>query len=255
MIPQHHVMITGAAGNVGSAIAIAFAQSAATLVLADTDITKLDALKAILPAGSCVTARLDVTDCRDWKRLAEAPELKLAELDALVLAAGVEGPAGHLEQIDDSDFDRVMNVNVKGVWLGLKTCLPRMKERGSGTIVVVASLSGRMGVPLLAPYSTSKHAVIGLVRSAAREVAAHGIRINAIAPGPIESEMMNRIDEKLLQVDPNRFGGRKDAQQSLPIGRYVTPKEAAAVAVFLCSEAGSGCTGAVVAVDGGFGTW
>ena len=155
----------------------------------------------------------------------------------------------------ESDFDAVMNANVKGVWFGLRTCLPTMKQRGYGTIVVIASLAGRMGTPLLAPYSASKHAVLGLVRSAARESARHGIRINAIAPGPVRSMMMDRIDATLLDIDRNRFGGAKNAETSVPIGRYVTPEEVASVAVFLSTESSRGCTGGVFAVDGGTGTW
>ncbi len=255
MNPKCHVMITGAAGNVGSAMAGAFARTGASLILADTRVSKFDSLTEALPAGCHTTVSLDVTNHEDWKRVAERPDLKFSELDALVLAAGTEGPIGNLEQIDDVEFDAVMNVNVKGVWFGLKTCLPLMKKRRSGAIVVLASLSGRMGMPLLAPYCTSKHAVIGLVRSAAREVAAYGIRINAIAPGPIQSDMMDRIDEKLLRADPSRFGGRKNAQQSMPIGRYVTAAEVAEFAAFLCSASSSGCTGGVYAVDGGFATW
>jgi NAD(P)-dependent dehydrogenase (short-subunit alcohol dehydrogenase family) len=248
-------MITGAAGNVGSAIALAFARTGAALLLADTDIAKLSVLEEKLPVGSCERVQLDVASYHDWLRVAQMPEAKLAELDALILSAGIEGPVAPVEAIEEADFDNVMNVNVKGIWLGLKTCLPRMKEKRGGAIIAIASVSGRMGMPLLAPYCASKHAVIGLIRSTAREVAADGIRVNAIAPGPIQSEMMERVDERLLCSDPNRFGGRKDARQSVPLGRYVTPEEVAALALFLCSELSSGCTGGVFAVDGGIGTW
>ena len=236
------------------AVSRAFAETGASLVLADTNMRKLEALVAELRTTSCTAIPLDVTSAADWQRVKSAPEVRVRDLDVAVMAAGIEGPIGFLEDVQEADFQRIMDVNVKGVWLGLKILLPSMKKRGKGAIVVLASLTGRMGAPLLAGYSASKHAVVGLVRSAAREAAPYGVRINAIAPGPVKSAMMNRIDARLLETDPDRFAGRNTPEASIPIRRYVTPEEVAELAVFLSTH-GSGCTGGVFPVDGGVATW
>jgi len=241
------VLITGAAGDIGLAIARRFAARGATLILADNNAEKLNAVADGFH-DTAVAVALNVASAPDWQQMAALHEVRFSELEAAVFCAGIEGPIGQLETIADDGFDAVMEVNVRGVWLGLKTCLPPMKARRVGSIVVLSSISGRMGAPFLAPYAASKHAVLGLVRSAARETAAHGVRVNAIAPGPVKSDMMHRIDARLRAADPDRFGDAGNAARAM--SRYVTPDDVAAVAEFLCSEAAHGCTGGVYAVDG-----
>jgi NAD(P)-dependent dehydrogenase (short-subunit alcohol dehydrogenase family) len=145
-----------------------------------------------------------------------------------------------------------MSVNVRGVLLALKESLAAMKPRRSGSIVILSSIAGMGASAMLAPYGASKHAVLGLMRAAAREAAASGVRVNAVCPGPVESEMMQRIDASFRGQYPGWRDGQPSASAALPMGRYALPEEVGRMVLFLCSEASSYCNGGAYAVDGGF---
>lgn len=240
-------IITGAAGTIGRASAHLLAHRGYRLVLVDRDETALFALSAAIEGATTVVA--DVTRAADAADLFRRP---FAEgLAAVILATGIEGPVGLLEDCSEDQFDAVMTLNVKSIWLGLKESLRLMKPQGRGSIVVLSSISGVMGMPMLSPYAASKHAVMGLVRTAAREAAGCGVRVNAVCPAPVQSDMMKRIDAALRERFPERLQGRPDASQSVPMQRYATPGEVAEAIAYLCSDAASYCTGSAFMVDGG----
>lgn len=239
MSERSSVLITGAAGVIGRAAAKLLSSQGYPLILVDRDAAAVEALAGALTGASWASG--DATDAAD---MAEIFRKAAPGLGYVVLAVGAEGPIGPLEDCDDDAFRRAMITNVDSVWLGLKHGLKALKPKGKGSIVVLSSISGTMGMPTMSAYAASKHAVLGLVRSAAREAAASGVRINAVCPGPAVSEMMRRIDSDL---------GRVDATGSIPMRRYAEPEEIAEMISFLCSDASSYSTGSSFMLDGGYG--
>ena len=177
-----------------------------------------------------------------------APRL-LGSIDCFHNNAGIGGRLAPTAEYDEAVFDEVINVNVKGVFLGLRYVLPVMLRQGRGTIVNTASIAGLVGSIGMCAYGASKHAVIGLTKVAAGEVGAHGIRVNAICPGPIDTRMVRDIAKQVSPNNPESVAERYAA--SIPLGRYGTPHEVANVVLFLCSDLASNITGAQYVVDGG----
>lgn len=237
------ILITGAAGAVGQACTRLFVARGARVMLAD---------EAALPSSSdqnIAVRNMDVTRRDDMTALIEATVDRFGPIDAAVLAAGIEGPVGPVEDLAEADLDQVLAVNLKGSLFALQALLPALKARGAGSVVALSSISGVVGSASLSAYTMSKHALIGLVRAAALETAASGVRINAVCPGPIESDMMRRLDQALGERYPDRASA---AGSGLPTQRYVTADEVARMIAFLCSEDAASCTGGVHMVDGGF---
>ena len=232
------ILITGGAGVIAQATARDLSQQGYHVVLVDVNVQH----------QSPDYEQCDVTKESD---VASLFDHYAATLYGVVLAAGIEGPIANIEDTSENDFDQVMAVNVKGVLLCLKHAVRILKPKGSGVIVALASTSGMVGVPRMASYSASKHAVMGLVKSVAREVARFGIRVNSVCPGPVASDMMQRIDGTLLAQDPNRFHGNQDASGAIPMKRYANPEEVAHTIAYLCSERSNFTTGNHVTVDGG----
>lgn len=194
----------------------------------------------------------DATDRRAVEAAFGAGLARFGAIDAAVLAAGVEGPVGPIEDITEAVLDRVLAVNVKGSLFWMQVCLREMKTRGQGSIVALSSISGVVGGAYLAPYVLSKHAVVGLVRSAALECGRHNVRVNAVCPGPIDSEMMGRLDRALSELDPSRSREPSELAKGLPQQRYAAPADVAEMVAFLCSDASASCHGGTYMVDGGF---
>ncbi|HEY9567198.1 MAG TPA: SDR family oxidoreductase, partial [Thalassobaculum sp.] len=189
----------------------------------------------------------DVADAAQVKGFVERTVARFGGVDIALLNAGIEGRVAPLLEQSDEDFDRVLAVNVRGVWLGLKHTMPAIARRGGGSIVITASTSGIRAVPGIAPYICSKHAVIGLMRSGAMEGAASAIRVNTVNPSPIETPMIERLEDA---YDPAR-GNRQPMAEATPLKRYGQPEEVARLMLFLASDDGSFCTGGVYMVDGG----
>ena len=242
------VLITGAAGDVGQACADLFLHRGARVVMSD----RTPPPERFLARPEVAFQAADVTDRAAVDATVRVAVERFGRLDAAVLAAGIEGPVAPIEEIDGDAFDQVMAVNVKGCLHGMQACLRVMKPQGAGSIVALSSISGVVGGPNLGAYTASKHAVIGLVRSAALEAGPHGVRINAVCPGPIASNMMRRLDEALSARDPTRAAGRPDASKSLPLQKYVSVEEVAQMAAFLCGDESGSCHGGTYLVDGGY---
>jgi NAD(P)-dependent dehydrogenase (short-subunit alcohol dehydrogenase family) len=242
------VLITGASGDVGQACARTFLDAGARLMLVD---------RTAPPAGltdqaDVAFAQADVTDRTAVQAAFDAAVQRFGQVDAAVLAAGVEGPVALIEELTEAQVDTVLAVNLKGSLFAMQACLTHMKARGAGSIVALSSISGVVGAATLGPYVMSKHAVVGLVRTAALEAGRHGVRVNAVCPGPVESEMMRRLDRALSDRDPARAAGQADGSKSLPTQRYVSAVEVARMAAFLCSDESGSCNGGTYMVDGGF---
>jgi NAD(P)-dependent dehydrogenase (short-subunit alcohol dehydrogenase family) len=214
------VLVTGAAGLIGSAVAAAVEARGATVVRSD------------LAAGIAA----DVTRDDDVERLVH----EAGPLDACVNAFGSEGQLGPLEELDLERARQLFDLNVLAVLRVMKALLPGLRARGGGRIVNLASGAGLAGADLMAVYSASKHAVVGLSRTAARELAADGIAVNALCPGCVQSPMMTRVEQAV---------GSSFAD-AIPAARYATPEEIADVAAWLAVEAPVYMTGAAVVVDG-----
>jgi NAD(P)-dependent dehydrogenase (short-subunit alcohol dehydrogenase family) len=171
-------------------------------------------------------------------------------IDILFANAGTEGLVKPIEAIELADFEQLLRTNVIGVWLAMKYCAEPMKRQGGGSIIATSSMAGLVGARGLAPYVASKHAVCGLVKSAALELGPSGIRVNAIAPGPIENRMIRSLETQFSPEDPNRVNEKLKAQIALK--RYGTNEEVARLVLFLASNESSYCTGGVFSIDGGY---
>ncbi len=243
-------VITGGSGGIGAATGRLFAAEGATVVLVDLDAAALHAAVADCGAGAAVSGEVaDVGDEAAMQRVIADTVARHGRLDVLFCNAGIEGRIAPIAETTVADFDRVMAVNVRGVFLGLKHAMPVMQRQGSGSIIITSSVAGFKGGAHLAPYAASKHAVVGLMRSAVLEAGSSGVRINTIHPSPIETRMMRAIEHG--RAPGAEAAAKQMITSRIPAGRYGTPDEVAATALFLASDDSRYCTGGRYSVDGG----
>lgn len=242
-------IITGAAGGIGQEAARTFAQEGAQLLLVDRDEAGLATLAKSIGAERCGTSVADVSNPADVERYVNAAAERFGRIDVLFSNAGTEGRIASLVDTPIEAFDQVLAVNVRGVWLSLRYVMPVMGKTGGGSIIITSSIAGLRGFAGLTAYTTSKHAVVGLMRCAALEGAKDGIRVNTLHPSPIDTRMMRSIEEGAA---PGAAAQAKDAFIAMiPAARYGTPEEVARVALFLASDESAFCSGSLVSVDGG----
>jgi NAD(P)-dependent dehydrogenase (short-subunit alcohol dehydrogenase family) len=244
-------LVTGGGNGIGRAACVAFAKQGAKVVAVDRDGAAAEATAGIIrqSGGDAVAVTADVTKSADVQTYVKAAIDKYGRIDCFFNNAGIEGKVSQIVDYDEAVFDAVIGVNVKGVFLGLKHVLPEMIRQGGGAIVNTASVAGLVGTPGMPAYVASKHAVIGLTKTAAGEVARQGIRVNAVCPGPVDTRMIHSLEAQLSPDDP--AGVNQRYQASLPTGRYSTPEEIANMVLFLCSDLASNTTGGQFVVDGG----
>lgn len=243
------ILITGAASGFGALLAEELGQRGASLVLGDINETALNVLVEKLGNRDVPVAaiRCDVSSETDCGAMVALAREQFGRLDIAVNNAGIAPPMSYFEDVDEETFDQQINVNVKGVFFGMKHQLKLMREQGAGTILNVSSMAGIGGAPKVAPYAAAKHSVIGLTRTAAVEYARHNVRVNAICPFYTLTPMLTAMPgaPELVEQTHAIFAAGS------PMKRLAEPAEVVSTMVMLCSPALSYVTGQAVAVDGG----
>jgi NAD(P)-dependent dehydrogenase (short-subunit alcohol dehydrogenase family) len=246
-ISNRVAVVTGAGSGIGRATCFRFAQEGATVIAADVDVeggTKTAEL-ARQEGEEAHFIETDVSDSGDVKLMFDEVVEKYGKLNFVFNNAGIEGRRRLSTEQEESTWENVVNVNMKGVWLGIKYAIPHLLETdGSGAIVNTASTAGITGASQLTPYSASKHGVVGITRSAAKEFGKDGIRVNAVCPGPVDTPMVQRyIGDDEEDADT--------LAEDVPLKRAADPSELAGAVVWLFSEDASYVNGHPLLVDGG----
>ncbi|MEM8497979.1 MAG: SDR family oxidoreductase [Pseudomonadota bacterium] len=246
------VLISGAAGGIGLATANAYASSGATVIAMDLPGSPLKQSIAELGElnGHVIAMEGDVTCMADWQRATTFATDNYGGIDVLVNNAGIVEPGTRIEDLGEDLFDQVIAVNVKGSFLGMKAVIPAMRRRGGGAIVNVSSISGFGGNAVITAYTASKHAVVGMTKCAALDLAEYGIRVNAVCPAPIDTPMIRTMEARKQQSDPE-FDAASIMSAGIPLTRLGLPEEVAASILFLTSSQASFTTGISLPVDGG----
>lgn len=241
-------LVTGAGSGIGRATARAFAHEGYTTILADVHKEQgSEALKECEREGpTCRFVQCDVSDEASVKKLIGEIVSTFGRLDAAFNNAGIEGEVAPTGECSTGNFDRVIAVNLRGVFLCMREELKQMKTQEMGGVIVnTSSVAGLIGLPGVPAYDASKHAIVGLTRTAALEYAQQKIRVNAVCPGAIETPMLDRF----MSASPD---GREAMLETEPVGRIGRPEEIASAVLWLCSPAASFITGQAIAVDGGW---
>ncbi|AFZ10743.1 3-oxoacyl-(acyl-carrier-protein) reductase (plasmid) [Oscillatoria nigro-viridis PCC 7112] len=247
MLKDKVALVTGGTSGIGRATAIAYAQQQAKVVVVGRRIDEGEKTVRLIQdaGGDAIFVQADVTKEADVKAMVDKAVGVFGRLDIAFNNAGTLGENPSLIEQTEAEYDRIMNVNVKGVWLSMKHEIAQMLKQGSGSIVNTASANGVVALPGVPLYTASKHAVIGLTKAAALQYAKAGIRINVVAPAVIETDMFEAAT-----------GGQDEAKAYItglhPLGRIGTPLEVANAVLFLSSDLASFVTGETLMVDGGF---
>ncbi len=239
-------LVIGATSGIGRATAIAFGRAGANVAVAGlgTDLGKeVEAEIKAMGNVDAVFIPADVTREADVRAAVGKAETRFGRIHAAVNNAGIECRYGPVQDRTVEEFDRIMAVNLRGVFFGLKYEIPHMLKHGGGAIVNTASQAGLTGLANVAIYTASKHGVVGLTKSVALEQARNGIRVNAVAPGPVDTGLLHRMVAGMVTVEA--------IAEDNPMGRVSQPEEIAEAIVWLCSDAASYVTGHTLAVDGG----
>ena len=240
-------IVTGASAGIGRAAAFALAAQGAKVVVADVDVTRGEQVASDIndKGGTAVFVRADVSDDTSVAALVAETVAQFGGLDVAFNNAGIEGTPAPTAECTPENWQRTLAVNLTGVWSCMRHEIPRMLERGGGSIVNMSSVAGLVGFATTPAYTASKHGVVGLTKTAALDYAEQGIRVNAVCPGVIDTEMVERFT-----------GGQPEAEAAMvatePVGRLGRPEEIADTVVWLCSDRSSFVTGQAIAVDGGF---
>ena len=244
-------LITGGGGGIGRATALGFALRGAQVMVVDSDAAAGRATADIVvqQGGAAAFVQADVTQSAAVRDYVKATLDAYGRIDCFFNNAGIEGTVAPIHAYEEAMFDKVIAVNLKGVFLGMRHVIPPMLAQGGGTIVNTASVAGLFGGAGMAAYVASKHGVLGLTKVASADVAGQGIRVNAVCPGPVETRMMRSLEAMRNPEDPDAAYRANTA--GMPSGRYTLPEEVAGVVLYLCSDLSGNVTGTQIVVDGG----
>jgi len=245
------VLITGAAGGIGIAAAKAFAKEGAKLALIDLNRESLEKAAESVEAKEKLLLTANVGSEDEVKDFVQKTKDHFGQIDVFLNNAGINGEFANITEQTEENFKNVFDVNVMGVFYGLKHVLAIMKEQKSGAVVNTASNGGLLGAPGMSAYVASKHAVIGLNKSAALEMADYGVRVNAVAPSGVNTEMMRQIEKNAMGDQAEE--ARAQFEATVPMNRYATAEEIANLMVFLSSDQASFISGSYYRIDGGQG--
>ncbi len=240
-------LITGGAGGIGKATAKQFINEGARVMLIDLKEDELKKVQEELKSDNVYYIAADVSKTEEVKKYAQKAEEFFGKVDVFFNNAGVEGPVKPTTDYPVEEFDKVMGVNVRGVWLGMKFITPLMKDGGS--IVLTSSVAGLIGMGNLSAYVASKHAVNGITRSLALELAGRNIRVNAINPSPVDNRMMRSVEKGFSPDDTE--AAKTQFEEMIPLGRYAENQDISNLVTFLASDESSFITGAIHPIDGG----
>ena len=240
-------IVTGASAGIGRATALAFAREGARVVVADVQPgAGEETVRLIADAGGeAAFVRADVSRATDSEAIVHRAVEVFGRLDYAFNNAGIEGETAPTAECSEENWDRVLGINLKGVWLCMRHEIPEMLRQGGGAIVNCSSVAGLVGFPGIPAYTASKHGILGLTRAAALEYAQQNVRVNAVCPGVIRTAMVERFTRQDPQAEAQLVARE-------PVGRMGTPEEVAAAVLWLCSDAASFVSGHALAVDGGF---
>jgi NAD(P)-dependent dehydrogenase (short-subunit alcohol dehydrogenase family) len=247
-------VVTGAGQGLGRAIALRCAAEGAQVALAARSEELLAEVAEVIEktGGRALAVPTDVRDPTQVSRLAETVTKELGGADVLVNNSGIGGPTAVLWETEPDDWDETLRVNLTGTFLCCRAFLPAMVDRGSGSVVVIGSVTGKRPLIGRTPYSASKLGLVGLVRTLAWEAGRHGIRVNLISPGPIDGERLNRVIAGQAEVKSITFEeAREQFASGSPLGRFVAPDDVAEAVVFLASDASASITGEDLNVSAG----
>jgi len=240
-------VITGGSGAIGSTTAKLFLEEGAKVVLVDINEQALSEVASELNSDRISYVTADVTKADDVQKYVQHTVNTFGKIDVFFNNAGVEGAVKPIEEYPEDVFDKLIAVNVKGVWLGLKYVLPEMNEGGS--VINTSSVAGLSGSPLVSAYVTSKHAVVGLTRAVALEAAPRKIRVNSIHPSPVDNRMMRSLEGGYAPGAAEE--AKKNFENAIPLNRYATNDDIAKGVLFLASDDSKFITGTKLVMDGG----
>ena len=240
-------IVTGAAGSIGLATVRALLDEGGKVMMVDFEETRLRNAQTSLRSDNVATCVADVTNALDTERYVAETVGRFGKIDVLFSNAGNDGPIAPIVDYPEDGFDRVMATHVRGCFLACKYALRQMNDGGS--IILTSSITGLKGVPGNVSYVAAKHAIVGIMRGVAREVAPRRIRCNTINPGPIDNDFMRRAERAMLEKTGKDYGAIYDA--NIPLGRHGRPEEIARTVVFLASDASSYTSGTTQLIDGG----
>jgi len=244
-------IVTGAGGGIGRAVSLALSDVGAKVILVDLAVEAGRATETLITqrGGDALFVSADVSQQQDVEAYVKVALDTWGRIDVFMNNAAWQGEIHSIVNYPVDMFDKVMSINVRGVFLGMKYVLPNMIAQGKGVVVNTASLAAFIGSRNLAPYTASKHAVLGLTKTAALEVARKGIRVNAVCPGPVDTEMIREIERG--QSKGSDVNIREQRLASIPDGRYADVSEVANLMVYLASDYASHITGQGVQINGG----
>lgn len=248
--PGLRVLISGAAAGIGAAIAQAFLEVDADVYICDVDAAAIDKAQSANP--KLYTGVADVANRDQVERVIDDARAKLGGLDILINNAGIAGPTGGVEDIDPEQWDRTISTNLNSQYYFLRKAVPILKASSANPgIIAMASVAGRLGYPFRTPYAASKWAIVGMVKSLAIELGPSNVRVNAILPGVVEGERMDRVISAradALGIDFDQM--KNEYLEKISLRRMVTVHDVAAMALFLASPAGQNVSGQAISVDG-----